>query len=93
MPKPNRPNDTQSVVMRILRERLSIYKTNEGDQIVSNETIKELRNEIMDIIDDANRPETQKSGAYVYTPENSIQESIGRQGGKVDKNAARPKEV
>lgn len=93
MPKPNKPQDLQSVVMRLIRERLSKFTNSEGNQLIPNETMRELRNEIMDAVDADRAPEKQKSGAFVMTPEASMQESKARRGEPVDKNAARPREV
>jgi hypothetical protein len=93
MPKPNIPQDLQSIVMRLLRERLSVYQNNKGEQIIANEVIKQIRNEIMDAVDADRAPEKQKSGAFVMTQEASMQESQSRKGLPIDKNAARPKEV
>lgn len=93
MPKPNLPNDLPSVMMRIIRERLSAFTKADGEQLIPNETMREIRNEIMDAVDADRAPEKQKSGAFVMTPEASMQESKGRQGLPVDKNAARPREV
>jgi len=79
--------------MRLLRERLSVYQNNSGEQIISNETIRELRNEIMDAVDADRAPEVKKSGAFVMTPEASMEESKSRRGLPVNKKAARPREV
>lgn len=93
MPKPNKPQDLASVMMRLIRERLLVFKKADGEQMVPNEVMRELRNEIMDAVDADRAPEKQKSGAFVMTPEASMQESLSRRGQPIDKNAARPREV
>lgn len=79
--------------MRLLRERLKIYKDSKNQQLISHETIRVIRDEIMDAVTVATAPEVKPHGATIMTAEASMQESNQRQGKPVDTQAARPKTI
>lgn len=85
----------EAQIMKLLRERLSIYKNSEGDQLVPNEVIRTLRDELLSVVNTFNAPEKKKSGAYVMTEEASLAESQERQSGERIKNnpKAKPRAV
>jgi hypothetical protein len=87
-------NDIEAIVMRLLRERLGIYKTAGGEDVISNEVMRALRNEIVELIATAISPERVKTGAFVFTHEASLAESEQRKTGDRSKNeSAKPKSV
>jgi len=89
-----KPTDLESIVMRLLRERLAIYKNSHDEQIVSNEVIRALRDDIVIEVEKAMVPEKKKSGAFIYTSEASLAESEERKSGIRTKNdSAKPKSV